>query len=155
MAEPVRHCNLCMMTQDRIELRDALDDATLYLSDHDAHLFLFHFSLTVLEKLFPEFAGQEIAFSQEDLISLRDEHKGKKPVDIFPTLDGGAQSKASLLINLYQAIQENSDSFGVGGLVYGLWETLEREGFSQLAINAAFFEGIRSWESYREMYSSS
>ena len=131
-----------MIQEMRDPLCDIIDDVLDKCNSRDAHDLLFRFSYIVLSRLYPDFVNTKIAFSLGDLESLRQKHRGKKSNEVFLEVGKGTNSRRDLLMNLYQAIQENSDLDGVAELIYGLWGTLEREGYAQPVISETFIEAL-------------
>ncbi|MEP3299247.1 MAG: hypothetical protein ABJO27_22690 [Pseudoruegeria sp.] len=128
----------------RDPLCDVIDNALDRCDLDDAHSLLFGFSYTVLCKLYPEFVERDILFSVSDLEALREEHRGKEPLEVFPAANRGTNSRKSLIMNLFQAIQENSDLDSVAELIYGLWETLVREEYSKAVIRDVFDAALKT-----------
>lgn len=131
-----------MIKPVRDPLVDVIDNA-LDQVDHDsAHDLLFSFSLKALEKLYPDFVEDHLPFSKDDLSMLRRQHKGKIPVEVFPFVGSGPGSRKDLVMNLYQAIQENSDIDGIGEQIAWLKEALKREGYSPVVIENVYYYAL-------------
>ncbi|WP_205859879.1 hypothetical protein [Cochlodiniinecator piscidefendens] len=103
-----------------------------------AHDLLYSFSYAALTDLYPETLEKCSDISADNLAALRLMHKGKSPAEVFDIIDKTTSSQEFLLMNLYQAIQETSDLDSVDELIFGLWETLEREGYPKLVIHDVF-----------------
>lgn len=127
----------------RDPLCDVIDSALDQTALNDANDFLFRFSHRVLFRLHPDYAEKAVGFSENDMEKVRNKFKGMKPLEVFPAMESGHVSRRNLLSNLYQAIQENSDLDGVAEIIYGLWETLEREGYAPVLISEIYKDALR------------
>lgn len=139
-----------MTASDPESLGDYIDKILDGCAPREAHELLYLFSYHLLERFYPEFIKKNIGFGPDDLKDLQRVYRGRPPSETFANIGAGPISRRDLLMNLYQAAQENSDMDGVAEAIYWAWAALEKEGYSQGVISEAFRGAFGSFLEHRK-----
>lgn len=135
-----------MVSATRNQLSDEIDNVYDDCPPNEAPDLLFTFSYFTFKEIHPEAFDVFINFAPSDLQRLRVEQRHKMPREFFPGLENAPQSQQSLLIGIYQGVQETANIDDVREQIFGVWEELEREERSQEEIYNAITKSLSRWK---------